>query len=281
MSKKSDIKPGVRPLRPADEALPYSHYYHRKPAPPNPRLIEILDKGPMDPSKALPYERINDLLDPGYHEVETGYCILDNGAGYLAVNNVFPGCSVEMLKWWFAWHAAGPGLRYAIWFPPAHVTISVSDEGLAKLHDPNVPLTEKSQNIDHFVVEDVGDGVQDILISFLPPEQMGFDMSRFRAPHVACVFGGNGVGELRNGPPLKSAAIMLHFCREIEGGVEFRTRFWLGYRINKGTGRCVLPPFARVPVEAPMHLAYHNVMEYSNLASILPELYAQFGPMIS
>ena len=27
-----------------------------------------MDK-PMDPAKALPIERINDLLDPGYHEV--------------------------------------------------------------------------------------------------------------------------------------------------------------------------------------------------------------------
>ena len=69
----------------------------------------ILSQGPMDPAKALPYERINDLLDPGYHEVETGYCILENGAGYVAVNNVFPGCTVDMMKWWFAWHAAGPG----------------------------------------------------------------------------------------------------------------------------------------------------------------------------
>ena len=83
----------------------------------------------MDPAKALPYERINDLLDPGYHEVETGYCILENGAGYVAVNNVFPGCTVDMMKWWFAWHAAGPGLRYALWFPPGHVTIAVSDQG--------------------------------------------------------------------------------------------------------------------------------------------------------
>ncbi len=44
---------------------------------------------------------------------------------------------------------------------------------------------------------------------------------------------------------------------------------------------CVLPPGVRVPIEAPMHLAYHNVMERSNLASILPELYAQFGPSIA
>jgi hypothetical protein len=231
---RPDTKPELRPLRPDQEALPYSKYYYRPPAPPNPKLMEILSKGPMDPAKALPYERINDLLDPGYHEVETGYCILENGAGYVAVNNVFPGCTLEMMQWWFAWHAAGPGLRYAIWFPPGHVTIAVSDQGYAKLHDPNIPLAEKSQNIDHFVREDVGGGVEDIIISFLDPQQIGFDMSRFQAPAVAAVFGGYGVSESTERPGMKSPAIMVHFCREIEGGLEFRTRFWLGYRINQG-----------------------------------------------
>jgi phloretin hydrolase len=278
MSHDTENKREPRPLRPDEEALPYSKYYYRTPAQPNPRLMEILSRGPMDPANALPYERINDLLDPGYHEVETGYCVLENGAGYVAVNNVFPGCTVDMMRWWFAWHAAGPGLRYKIWFPPGHVSIAVGDQGWAKLHDPNIPLEEKSQNIDHFVCEDVGGGVEDIVISFLDPEQMGFDMTRFREPNVLAVFGGFGVSELRQGPPMKAPAIMCHFCRGIEGGIEFRTRFWMGYRINKGRGMCTLPPGVRIPVEAPMDLAFHNVMEYSNLASFLPEIYAELGP---
>jgi hypothetical protein len=281
MPEMQDTRADLPPLRPDEEALPYAKYYHRVPARPNPRLMEILDRGPMDPVKALPYERINDLLDPGYHEVETGYCILDNGAGYVAVNNVFPGCTAEMMQWWFAWHAAGEGLRYKIWYPPGHVSIAVGDRDRTRLLDPNIPLEQKSQNIDHFVVEDIGGGgAEDIVISFLDPVTMGFDMSRFHAPSVACVFGGFGVQEARQGPPLKAPAIMLHFVREIEGGIEFRTRFWMGYRINKGRGMCVLPPWVRIPIEAPMGLAYHNVMEYSNLASFLPEIYAELGPGI-
>jgi DAPG hydrolase PhiG domain len=34
----------------------------------------------------------------------------------------------------------------------------------------------------------------------------------------------------------------------------------------------------RVPIEALRGLAFHNVMEYSNLASFLPEIYAELGP---
>jgi hypothetical protein len=187
-----------------------------------------------------------------------------------------------MLRWWFAWHAADGGLRYKIWFPPGHSTIAVCDRDRAKILDPAVPLERKSQNVDHFVVEDIGGGVyEDVVISFLDPQTMGFDMSRFHEPNVAAVFGGFGVSEPRMGRPMKVPAIMLHFCRRIEGGVEFRTRFWMGYRINKGIGKCVLPPWVRVPIEAPMGLAYHNVMEYSNLASILPGIYEEFGPDIS
>jgi hypothetical protein len=278
MTHDKGTPPQLRPLRPEEEALSYSKYYYRPVAPPNPRLIEILNNGPMDPAKALPFDRISDLLDPGYHEVETGYCLLESGAGYVAVNNVFPGCTVEMMQWWFAWHAAGPGLRYALWFPPGHVTVATDDTDHAKLVDANVPLEQKSQNVDHFVVEDVGGGVEDIIISFLDPQTIGFDMSRFHKPNVAAVFGGFGVSEPRQGPPRKSPAIMLHFCREIEGGVEFRTRFWMGYRINQGRGMCTLPPGVRLPIEAPMGLAYHNVLEYSNLATFLPGIYAEEGP---
>ena len=278
MPKPKDTESGPRTLTPEQEALPYAKYYHRPVAPPNPKLMGILSQGPMDPSKALPFERINDLLDPGYQEVETGYCILENGAGYVAVNNVFPGCTVDMMRWWFAWHAAGPGLRYALWYPPGHVTIAVSDQGYAKLHDPDIPLAEKSQHIDHFVREDAGGGVEDIVISFLDPETIGFDMSRFHEPNVSAVFGGYGVSESTADPGMKAPAIMVHFCRQTDDGVEFRTRFWMGYRINQGKGMCVLPPWAKLPVEAPMGLAFHNVMEYSNLASFLPEIYAEFGP---
>ena len=279
VNNNSQAAPGLRPLRPDEEALPYSAYYHREPAPPDPRLMEILSRGPMDPAKALPYDRLNDLLDPGYHEVETGYCVLDNGAGYLAVNSVFPDCTVEMLQWWFAWHAAGQNLRYAIWFPPGHLAISVSDQHRARLHDPGIPLAEKSQNIDHFIVEDTGSGAADVVLSFLPPQEMGFDIDRFQASGTACAFGGFGIGEMREGgPPTKSSSIMIHLCREIEGGVEFRSRFWLGYRLNRGRGSCALPPGLRLPVEMPRELGFHNVREYSNLASILPELYREYGP---
>jgi hypothetical protein len=70
---------------------------------------------------------------------------------------------------------------------------------------------------------------------------------------------------------------MLHTARETKDGIEFRTRFWTGARFVGGKPKCVLPPGVQLPVFIPMGLAYHNVEEYSNLAAILPSVYAEYG----
>lgn len=264
-------------LRREEKAKPYSKYFYRKLAEPDPKKLAAMEK-PMDPSKALPLENLNDLLNPGYHEVEVGWCVLPSGAGYIANLNIMPGVTPEMLKWWFAWHAL-EDLRYKLWFPPGHFGITINDEARAKILDPNIPLEQKSQNVIHHVVEDVGGGPENIYISFMSPEDFGFDITRFKAPNVAAFFGGNGVSQMIFPPPgvpnYKSPAVMCHFIREIPGGVEMRTRFWMGMKIIDKKPMHMLPEGVRLPEFVPMGLAMHNVLEYANLAAILPEIYEE------
>jgi hypothetical protein len=52
----------------------------------------------------------------------------------------------------------------------------------------------------------------------------------------------------------KAPAVMMHTARETEGGIEFRTRFWMGARLVVGKPECVLPPGAQLPVFIPMGL---------------------------
>lgn len=257
---------------------PYAKYYEQQLAEPNPRLMEILRKGPMDPSKALMPEDINKLLEEGYHEVETGYCVLPNGAAYVAVNNVFPGVTVEMINWWFAWHAL-EDLRYMLWFKPGHFGISISDEDRQAILDPQTEMTAKFQGRTHYVMEDTGGGPEDIQIQFLSPEQMGFDLSQAKIQNMGTLVAGNGLSQNRKGGP-KAPAIMCHYIREIPGGVESRTRFWMGYHMIDGKPVKLLPDQIQIPVEAPMGLAFHNVLEYSNLAAFLPTLYSEMGGKI-
>ena len=271
------VKKELKPLAPYEEALPYSKYYYRDMAQPNPSLMAILARGPMDPDMALPLSEINQILDPGYHEVETGYCITNDGLGYVAVNNVFPNVTINMMRWWFVWHAAGGNLRYRIWDPLDHIAIAISGQDRRKISDPNVPLADKISNMDHFVVEDAGGGEENILIRFKKVCDMGFDMDKYRDSPTREIVGGYGTSEARFAPAaFKAPAIMMHTMREIKDGIEFRTRFWMGARIVGGKCLNVTPPWVRIPIEAPMGLAFHNVIEYSNLAAILPEIYEEY-----
>ncbi len=66
-----------------------------------------------DPGRALVIGDINELLTPGYLEVETGYCVLPNGAGYVAVHTTMPGVSAEKIDGWPAWYGM-EDLRYKL-----------------------------------------------------------------------------------------------------------------------------------------------------------------------
>ena len=70
---------------------------------------------------------------------------------------------------------------------------------------------------------------------------------------------------------------MVHFIREMDGGVEWRTRFWMGYTILNGHPVPLLPPGIRVPEPAVFGLANHNIYENTRLKSLLPLVYEEFG----
>lgn len=266
------------PMTQEEQKSPYAKYYKTQLAQPNMKQIEQLNKGPMNPCKALYPENIDELLKLGYMEVETGYCILENGAGYVATNNKFPGCKIEMIQWWYAWHTL-EGLRYKIWNPFAHQTIAISDEHREKIKNPNIPLEEKSQGVIHFEVENIGAGHQDVVIHFLTNKELG--ITKRLDTYKTTIIGGFGLIENRESNPEKHQGkmpvIMIHNFRETEYGVESRTRFWLGYRINKGIPMLVLPKDVVISIEVPMGLAFNNVQEFSHLSSFLPDIYKEFG----
>lgn len=261
-----------------DEKIkPYSKYFFQEPAVPAPEKLAAMEN-PIDPAKALRLENLNDFLNPGYFEVEAGWCVLPSGAGYVSNHTKMPGVTVAMINWWFAWHSLEP-LRYKIWWPKGHYSVSVSDKDRAKVLDPKRPLTDKFQGITHHVIEDVGAGPENVYINFMTPEDCGFDMSRFKAPNVGTLVAANGVSQMIFPPPgvpnYKSPAVMCHFIREIEGGIEMRTRFWMGMKIIEKKPMHLLPDGVRLPPFIPKGLAFHNVYEFTNLALFLPTLYAE------
>lgn len=68
---------------------------------------------------------------------------------------------------------------------------------------------------------------------------------------------------------------MCHFIRETADGVELRTRFWMGWTIVDQKAVKTLPDGVRIPEIAAQTLLLHNMKEFANLASFLPEIFAE------
>jgi hypothetical protein len=248
-----------------------------------PAPLEIqasLRNGPMDPRDVLPFREINRLLDPGYHDVETGYGFCPDGVQYAACLTRMPGITAEMIDWWFAWHPLHD-IRYQVWFPPGHYGVSVEDA--VRCRDSRLPYKERYWHNKHTVIEDVGNGVAKLMILFVPPEEFGFDLSRFDESKVGtCVCANVGPPDLLGGIYFTK---MCHFVRETAEGVEMRSRFWIGQDIAKEGKRegalinrllntrvfkkKALPRVAR-------HVAHHCAAEYTNLVTLLPRVFAEY-----
>ena len=71
---------------------------------------------------------------------------------------------------------------------------------------------------------------------------------------------------------------MCHFLRpKADGqGYELRSRFWFGYHVVNGKPEKLLPDGVQFPLMAVQALLAHNIKEFTNLAAILPEVYAEF-----
>jgi hypothetical protein len=268
--------PELPPLSPEEQSRPYARYY-REPVPPDPAHLAMMD-APCDPAKALFPGQMNDLLNPGDLEVETGWCSLPNGAGFIANRNVYKDVTPEMIDWWFAWHPL-EDLRYRLWYPPQHAGISLDPESRKKVLDPDIPIPEKNRGVTHHVTENCNCGMERIDITFLSPADFGFDMTRWKEPYVSTFAGGFGWSSPveNTGHAVKAPSLMCHIFRRTPDGLEQRTRFWMGYRMSGGKPELVLPPGIAVPAKAVQGLARHNVAEFSNLAVLLPEIYREFG----
>jgi phloretin hydrolase len=276
---------GMRELTADEKAKAYSKYYYRPHTGASPELAAGLkDHTPMDPGEALPIEQMSELLEPGYLPGETGYCTFSNGGAYVAVRHPMPGVTPGMVDWWFAWHGL-ESLRYMLWSPKDHYAVDMTDEDRAKVLDPGRPLRLKFQGITHHVYEDIGGGADDLWISFLTPEDFGFDMSRWKAPNVATLVAANVLIRANAAPagaPLTPVA-MCHFVRDLPGGggVEFRTRFWMGWQIVDRKPQFALAAGARIPDAVPAGLFEHCILEYSNLRVLLPEIYAEMNGIVA
>ena len=175
------------------------------------------------------------------------------------------GVTGEMLDWWFPWHSVGSDLRYKIWDPEDHYFARA--DNAEYVCDPNVPVNEKTWGVDHYIIEDVGAGPDFIKLCFKRPRDFGYDESIIGSELCQSLVCAIGAGNC--------AAAMTHKWYPYKDGVNFCSRFWIGMGVVDGKIIKTLPEGVKIPVEVPRGLFAHNIKEFSNLAAILEEVYAE------
>lgn len=254
------------PVTEEDKKKSYYKYYLNEMADAPPEHYQKVLNGPLNPSKALPAKDRNRLFEPGYFEEEIGYCVMPDGTGYVSNLVKMPGVTAEMFDWWFAWHGLD-NLRYTIWDHEDHYRAeSLQKE---KGRDRMLSYKERYWDTTHLVYEDCGLGPENIIINFKNPGDMGFDVSKIGTSACSTIVCAHGMSH--GGP----GTIMCHFIRDIEGGVELRTRFWMGYACIKGQTVKMIPDGVMIPDVPLRALNLHNIKEFTNLAALLPKIYPE------
>jgi hypothetical protein len=241
-------------------------------------------KEPMPLAQALDPtpEGLNTLLEPGYHEVENGFCELSDGTAYTASLVPFPGCTGEMFQWWFWWHSVEPA-RYTLWYPYCHVSANPVDRDV--LTAPGLTHEQRYIGNTHRVTEYIGENLVRIAIRFVDPAELGFDTSRFAGAGIV----GHACAEVSLLAPDLPLTTMVHLVRRTEHGIELRSRYWIGHRM-----RLNLPgSLPSLPLDGlfsglglkrrliGLRLAYdqllHDQLEWTHLASFLADIHQEFG----
>ena len=266
-----------RELTAEEKAQPYSKYYYKDMAKIPQEDLDLVNAGPIDPSKALPISQAARLLDDGYLETETGFCRMPDGSGFAATKVFMPGVTTEMIDWWFNWHPL-EGLRYAIWCPVAHDGISAKTPE-AHLDSSGTPLHTRNIGKIHYPIEGFDlKGAQKIEIAFYSPSIFGITDEQANDSSLSTF----EIATCSNLKPRMPINIFFHAIREVEGGIEYRSRYWLKYTVKDGKackGSSPLPTKDQIYYMARCN-CIHSLTEYNNLASILPSLYDEMGGKI-
>lgn len=176
-----------------------------------------------------------------------------------------PGVTVEMMDWWFPWHSVGSDLRYKMWDPEDHYFARANRADY--VCDPQVPVNQKTWGVDHYILEDIGFGPSFIHLQFKRPRDFGYDESIIGSKTCASLVCAVGEGG--------DSSAMTHKWIPYKDGILFSSRFWIGYAIRDGKIVKAVPKGASVPMEAARGLFAHNIKEFTNLARILPGVYAE------
>ena len=260
-------------LFPEEERMPLAKYFYNYPLHyPTPVEMQLIQK-PMAVEDAIRPENFTDLLKPyGYDKVELGYCMFEDGSGYVATYRVRPPhITSEMERWYRNWRnlksksmVGGHGnLRYKIWnyadhFDHYYVNWQDGSDGIH---------TTESLDLGQ------GDRMYDTIRHQFDVRDFGVtDRQLQELKDAGCQFTGKGSFETFDEP---GTHLCLAYSRPCPlGGVETRSREWIGWRPVNGK---LVRDYATKCDEAYLKkVVIHTLIEWEHLYTFLPDLYAEY-----
>ena len=291
------------PVSEADKQKSYYKYYERDVLVMPPEAYEEATEEKVKPRhEALTIYDRNKMLDPDQLAYVKGHAVDGDFSPTLANYVFFPNATVEMCEWWFGWHSMDH-LRYRIWDPEDHYF--ALNQNRDRMLNPNLTVREKTWGCTHYVDENIFSGSPHepatnslpdfsnpmlieksasfnvpysgldapIALDFKSPEEYGFDTKKLYKDIGGTIICANGRSYLPGKMGVNT--VMCHFFRPANGGVELFTRFWGGYQIINGKVIRVEPKDEDASSFIAMKLLQHNIKEFNNLATFLPEIYAE------
>ena len=271
-------------LSPEEKKLPLARYYGLPLTPPGPLQQQIIDYScPIDPKLAVrPENFLDHLLPAGYAEQEYGYCLLEDGTGYLAVYSTYQNCTPEMLAWWFRWLNVRPksmpegkgNIKYKIWCPADHFDhVFLNENG----------YTDRRGGIATIEALDLGGGEDRFYTvrHYVDVKECGLTDAKEKALNDAGSWIDCAYESFNTWPdmePMPGSHLQLTQSRMTEMGfMEKRTREWIGWKVENGKPvRDWDTPADMLTEEYLKKILTHCTVEAQQLSKFLPRLYAEY-----
>lgn len=267
----------MQELNSVERNMPLAKYYYNYPMKDLPRDVKDVILGhPMDPKDAIQPESFLNWLQPvgSYLKHESGYCMLEDGTGYIATYMKIP-AHVEARKifWYLNWmnvhpksQPAGTGnLRYKIWNPADHwdhyfINWEDSSEGIHTTESLDLGEGERQYDTirhafnlrDYGLTEERIAGLNDNSYGYKVKETSDWESFDEAGCHLT-------LGQIRPCP---------------NGGWERRSVEWIGWRPKDG--RLIRDPRTKCSDDYLRKVAYHTLLEWYHLMDFINDLYEEY-----